>query len=110
MSGDDLTIALFLVGTAFSVAGTAVSASGWRHRSLIYGLCAAAVIILLTGVAWPLIKNISPAPVVAVIAQVATSAVAWFAVLMVVIASLLVQRRSGRAVEAGRVSTSAPPS
>ncbi len=81
MSGDDLTIVLFLVGTAISIAGTAMSAAGWKHHFFIASLFFVAGVFLVAGVAWPATKNISPT-VTAVIEQIATHPVSWFAILI----------------------------
>jgi hypothetical protein len=90
LSGDDLTIVLFLVGTAISIALTAMSAAGWRHPALIGGLFSLAGVCLVIGVAWPALKTISP-PATAMVNQVATNPVAWFIVLMLAVAAPLVR-------------------
>jgi hypothetical protein len=74
-SGDDLTIVLFLVGTAISIALAAMSAAGWRHPALIASLFSLAGMCLFIGVAWPALKTVSP-PTTAMVNQVATNPVA----------------------------------
>jgi hypothetical protein len=99
LSGDDLTIFLFFVGTAISIAGTAMSAAGWRHPVLIGALFGLSGICLIIGVAWPALKTVSPA-VTAIVDQVATNPVAWFAILMLgMTASLLFPKRNSIAAE-----------
>jgi hypothetical protein len=96
LSGDDLTIVLFFVGTAISIAGTAMSAAGWRHPILIRGLFSLAGVCFVVGVAWPALKTVSP-PATAMVNQVATNPVAWFVVLILgMTASLLLPKRGGR--------------
>jgi hypothetical protein len=95
LSGDDLTIFLFFVGTAISIAGTAISAAGWRHPVLIGGLFSLSGICLIIGAAWPALKTVSPT-VTAIVDQVATNPVAWFAVLILGMASVLLPKRGGR--------------
>ena len=51
MSGDDLTISLFFIGTAISIACAAVSAAGWRHPVLIGGLFGWVLLYRRSGVA-----------------------------------------------------------
>jgi hypothetical protein len=93
LSGDDLTIVLFLVGTAISIALTAMSTAGWRHPVLVGGLFSLAAICAGVGVGWPMLKTVSPA-VTTIVNQVATNPVAWFMVLMLgMTASLLLPKR-----------------
>jgi hypothetical protein len=99
LSGDDLTIVLFFVGTAISIAGTAMSAAGWRHPVLIGGLFSLAGVCFVAGMAWPVLKTISP-PATAMVGQVATNPVAWFAVLILgMTASLLLPKRISGSLE-----------
>jgi hypothetical protein len=106
LTGDDLTIVLFFVGTAVSIAGAAMSAAGWKHPLLIWILCSLAGICLVIGVAWPIVKTVSP-PATAAIDQIATNPVAWFAVLILgMTASILLPKR--RTNEPGAVAISLP--
>jgi hypothetical protein len=81
MVGDDLTIVLFFIGTAISVAAAAMSQAGWKHRILIYGMFAVAAIMAALGALWPLIKGWSP-QITGVVAPVATSPVSWFSLII----------------------------
>jgi hypothetical protein len=96
LSGDDLTIVLFFIGSAISIGVAAVSAAGWRHPVLIGALFSLAGACLVIGAAWPALKTISP-PVTATVDQVATNPVAWFVILILgMTASLLFPKRGGR--------------
>jgi hypothetical protein len=96
MSSDDLTIVLFLVATAISFGVAAMSQAGWKHPLLIRCRQGAwtvlAGIFAIAGLGWPLIKPISP-PATAAIVQIATSPVAWFAVLVLGLTASLFRRK-----------------
>jgi hypothetical protein len=53
MSGDDLTIALFLFGTAIAFGLTAVTLAAWTHRALVVSLFVAAVAMFVCALLWP---------------------------------------------------------
>jgi hypothetical protein len=55
MSGDDLTIALFLSGTAIAFGLTAVTLAGWTNRALVVSLFSAAFILFVCAIFWPTI-------------------------------------------------------
>jgi hypothetical protein len=100
LAGDDLTIVLFFVGTAVSLGCAAMSTAGWRHPALIITLFGLAAICFAFGAGWPAIKEISPPVLSAPVHQIATSPVAWFAVLILgLTASILLPRRRSRFVE-----------
>jgi hypothetical protein len=97
LAGDDLTIVLFFVGTAVSLGCAAMSTAGWRHPALIMILFGLAAICFVFGAAWPAIKDISPTALSEPVHQIATSPVAWFAVLILgMTASILMPRRRSR--------------
>jgi hypothetical protein len=81
LSGDNLTIVLFLIGTAITLAVAAMSQAGWKHPLLIYSLFFLAAVFAAAGLGWPILKTISE-PVTATVNQIATNPVAWFVVLM----------------------------
>jgi hypothetical protein len=99
LTGDDLTIVLFLVGTAITIALAAINGAGWKHRALVVLLFALALAFLVVGLAWPLVdlKTLSPS-IVESIEQISRSPVAWFVVLMVAIGSSF--RRSSEGASA----------
>ena len=53
LANDDLTIALFLVGTAITFAATGLTVAGWKHPVLINGLFALAGLFFIAGIGWP---------------------------------------------------------
>jgi hypothetical protein len=55
MSGDDLTIALFLFGTAIAFGLTAVTLAGWTNRALVVSLFGVAAILFVCSIFWPTI-------------------------------------------------------
>ncbi|MBV8754654.1 MAG: hypothetical protein JO328_17480 [Hyphomicrobiales bacterium] len=97
LAGDDLTIALFLIGAALTFGAAGMTAAGWRHPVLINGLFGLAGLFFLVGIGWPFLpflKTMSPVAT-ASIASVATNPVSWFA-LFVLIIGLLVLGPSSR--------------
>jgi cyanate permease len=94
LSGDDLTIVLFFIGTAITIALAAMNAAGWRHPVLIRGLFGVAAFCVFIGMTWPILKTFSPSTTT-IVNQVATSPVAWFVVLMFGIATLLLRPADG---------------
>lgn len=81
MSGDNLTIVLFLLGAGITFAMAGVSQAGWKHWLLISSLFALSGIFVAAGLGWPLIKGISPRATLFV-TEIATSPVAWFVVII----------------------------
>ena len=55
MSGDDLTIALFLFGTAIAFGLTAVTLAGWTNRALVVSLFGVAAVLFICSIFWPVI-------------------------------------------------------
>ena len=61
--GDDLTIVLFLIGAAMTVAGTAMGAAGWKHKIYIGSLFILAGLFAIAAFSWialPQAKDIYP--------------------------------------------------
>ncbi len=99
MSGDDLTIVLFLLGTAISFAVAAMSQAGRKRPLLIQCLFVLAGISAIAGLGWPLIEPISPGATAAIV-QISDSPVAWFAVLVLgLTASLFRRKQDNKQVE-----------
>ena len=81
LSGDDLTIVLFLVGLAATFGLAAMSLAGWKHKALIALLFTLAGAFAIGGVSWPWLKLISPSATI-VVQEIAKSPVSWFCVLI----------------------------
>jgi hypothetical protein len=94
MSGDDLTISLFLLGTGISIGLSAIGSAGWRHQALIISMFATAGILLLAALFWPSAKSIFP-PASAIIVQIGSSPVAWFALVVLALAASHMRPASG---------------
>jgi hypothetical protein len=86
MSGNNLTIALFLIGTAIAVAMAAMSIAGWKRPVLIWSLFGFAGILAVLGFGWPAFKTLSLAAT-ATINDIATSSISWFVVFMFTVAT-----------------------
>lgn len=93
LGGDDLTIALFLMGLAANIGLAAMTQSHWR-QPIAAGALAAALLLFVIGAAWPWVKGISPL-VTTVITHIATNSVAWFVVIMFALAFALLRQRDG---------------
>jgi hypothetical protein len=76
MVGDDLTIALFLIGLAATISMTGITQAGWKNQLLIKSLFVIPALLLCVGLAWffPGARS--------VIAAVATHPVSWFVTIM----------------------------
>jgi hypothetical protein len=93
LSGDDLAITLFLVGTGITLGAAAMSAAGWKHPVLIAILFGLAALFVLSGGLWSQIKDISQA-VTRPVTEIATSPIAWFCVLLVALSASVLFRRA----------------
>jgi hypothetical protein len=89
MSGDELAIRLFLIATAITFAGVAVSQAGWTQKFLIYSLFGAASLSVLGALFWGSIAERSPR--IAEFARgVTASGIAWLTLLVVGIGAVLI--------------------
>src|SRR5258708_5192364 len=91
MAGDDLTISLFFVGLAVTIAATGMTQAGWKHRLLIFTLFAVAAVLFGVGAGWHWIKGYWP-EASAVAATLATNPVTWFVVIMFGLGAILFRR------------------
>jgi hypothetical protein len=89
MAGDDLTIVLFLIGLAATFAVAGMSQAGWKHWAFISILFLCAAILLVAGITWPWLKDVSP-EAQRIISRIARSPIAWFVVIILGLSSLLV--------------------
>jgi len=78
MSGDNLTVALFLIDAAITLIGLGISQAGWKHPVLIGSVFVLGVACLFGGVFWPFVKGVSPTPVVDSITKIGTNPESWF--------------------------------
>ena len=87
---DNLQITLFLAGVGVTVAVCAITIAGWKHKLLIWGLLAVALLFLVLAVTWPLL------PAVGRVMQAAVSAGAlpFLAVLVGLAAIILVHLKA----------------
>src|ERR1700720_2507745 len=100
LAGDDLTIALFLVGTAITFAAAGMTTAGWKHPVVINGLFVLAGVFFIAGIGWPFLpalKTLSP-PTTAAIQHIATNPVSWFVLFIFIVGVLVLgpSRREGR--------------
>jgi len=89
MAGDDPTIALFLVGLAVTIAGTALAQGGWKHKALITSLFVISGILFVAGIGWHWLKDLSPTTISVIVTKLATDPVSWFVVVMVGLCAVL---------------------
>jgi hypothetical protein len=108
-SGDDLAIFLFLLGLASGLGLEAVKAETALRRIVFWPLCG---ICIVTGAFWLQIKNIWP-PFTEGVGSVATSPLAWFVVIMFILAVFAFHRPKGRhpatTESVVAITASAPP-
>jgi hypothetical protein len=108
MQGDDLTIFLFFMGLTVAFGLEAVKAETTARR-VGFGVLAGAC--LLTGALWLQIKEVSPRIVTDAISSVATNPLAWFVVLMFIVAVFAFHRpkkREQRTTARAPISSAAP--
>lgn len=95
LSGDDLTIVLFLIGLAATFGLAAMSLAGWKHKALIILLFVLTGAFVIAGVSWPWIKSFSPSAAI-VVQEIANSPVSWFCVIIFgIIIALLTGKSHG---------------
>jgi hypothetical protein len=82
LSGDDLAISLFLLSLAFGLGLEAVKAETTLRRIIFTALCSTCC---FAGLFWIQIKNIWP-PLTEAVSSVGTNPLAWFIVLMFILA------------------------
>ncbi|MGO9008129.1 MAG: OB-fold protein [Beijerinckiaceae bacterium] len=85
--GDDLSIVLFLIGSAIAMVLTAVSAAGWKHPLFITALLVLAAGLFFAALGWPWVKTFSPLAT-ATISDIARNPVSWFVIVMVAIVAI----------------------
>lgn len=97
MSGDDLTIVLFLAGLSATLACTGLGISNSTHRRVLFVFAAIGVILAII---WPILKafwipfQAYISPIQSIIADTAKSPIAWFAIIVLFLSTYLTTSRS----------------
>lgn len=92
VSGDDLTIFLFWLSLAFGLGLEAVKAETVSRRIGFWALCG---VCIVTGIFWLQIKKVWP-PFTDGVSSVASNPMAWFFLLMFILAVFAFHRPKGR--------------
>lgn len=100
VSGDDLAISLFFIGTALAFVIAALSIAGWRHKAIIGALLVSAALCFAVGVGWAIIKDISPA-FTNFAAKITDHPASWFSVVILFVALLVRITSTSKAKEVG---------
>ena len=82
LTGDDLTIQLFIGASAIAVLGVAVTQAGWTHKWFAWSLFVIAATLALFAVFWKPIRDAHPA-IGPVASEVAGNSISWFTLLLV---------------------------
>jgi hypothetical protein len=109
LTGDDLSIQLFIGATAIAILGVAVTQAGWTHKGFVWSLFVIAGGLSLIAVFWKPIRDANP-EIGPVASSVAGSSISWFTLLLVGFGAVFfldllarigwfADRRSGREVE-----------
>jgi hypothetical protein len=82
LTGDDLSIQLFIGATAIAILGVAVTQAGWTHKGFVWSLFVIAGGLSLLAVFWKPIRDAHP-EIGPVASEVAGSSISWFTLLLV---------------------------
>ena len=102
LTGDDLSVQLFIFGGGISFAALAVSQAGWTHKAFVASLFSLAMVCFIAGAAWSSIKAYSPALSDAA-RNVAGSSLSWFALIAVAVGAICAIDIRARLTENSRV-------
>jgi hypothetical protein len=95
MSGDDLSIALFLLSASISLLAAGMSQAGWKHRALVIGLFSLSGLFAMAGSSWPWLKPASP-NLTKMASDIAGNPVSWFVLFILGLASVVMSGRMRR--------------
>jgi hypothetical protein len=82
LTGDDLTIQLFIGASAVAILGVAVTQAGWTHKWFVRSLFVIAAGLAILAVYWKPIRDANPA-IGPVASEVAGNSISWFSLLIV---------------------------
>lgn len=82
LTGDDLSIQLFIAGTAIAVMGIAVTQAGWTHKWFVWSLFVIALGLGLCAIYWRQIREANP-EIGAWASGIAGNSVSWFTLLFI---------------------------
>lgn len=89
LTGDDLSIQLFIAGTAIAIMGIAVTQAGWTHKGFVWSLFVAAFGLAFCALYWKQIREANP-EIGALASGIVASSVSWFTLLLVGIGAVFV--------------------
>lgn len=113
LTGDDLTIQLFILASAVAILGVAVTQAGWTHKWFVRSLFAAAAALAILAFYWKPIREAHP-EIGPPASDIAGNSVSWFALLLIgfgVVFFLDILARTGwlEVVSKPRPETIVPP-
>ena len=92
LTGDDLSVQLFIFGGGISFAALAVSQAGWTHRVLVICLFVLAAACIAAGLFYSDLKDYSPT-LSSDLLYIANSKVSWLVMFSFVITFLILTNR-----------------
>jgi hypothetical protein len=81
LTGDDLTVQLFVGGTAVAVLSVAMTQAGWTHKWFVRSLFVVAALLIVVAIFWKSIEGAIP-KIGPIASDVAGSSVSWFTLLL----------------------------
>src|SRR5208283_3491067 len=82
MSGDDLSVQLFIGATAITVLALAVSQAGWKHLWFVRALFGVAFVLAACAIFWKPISDELP-HVKEIVSELASNSFSWFSLLLI---------------------------
>lgn len=96
----DIGALSLLVSAGLTLVVTGVTAAGWRHKALIWGLISLGASVILLALAWPLLGKASPW-LVAQLSAMAAEPSSWFTLAMFVVALIVFSKPKESALPPG---------